>query len=103
MITFDKTHIQITEDEITPRKINAGIIKFNSPVKGILYASLDGYEITHTEDTQESILTLVQKNMLNNTFSLLEFADKNILTELHLHFTNELQKVNPNVTFTTTL
>lgn len=104
MITFNKSNLNISIEEITSRKIDTIIVTFSSLNKGQLTASIDGYETSVLEGELEgqTLITLIQKNLMQTTFLLDAFKDKDILQELHSYFVIELQKLNPEVTFTTT-
>lgn len=102
MITFNKTYLQISTEEITPRKIDTVVITFNSPIKGLLFTSIDGYETSIIEDEygeEQSILTLIQKNLIQETFNLVDFDTKDLLAELHFYYKTELEKLNPEINF----
>ena len=102
MITFDKTHLVISENEITSRKIDTVIVTFASTVKGLLTSTIDGYEtsILEGDEEGETRLTLIQKNLVYKDSLLSDFEGKDILEELHKHYKTELEKLNPSLIFT---
>lgn len=101
MITFNKTHLVISENEITSRKIDTVIVTFASTSKGRLTSTIDGYETSNLEGEEGgTILTLIQKNLLFKDDLLINYDGKNILEELHNYYKTELEKQNPSLTFT---
>jgi len=98
MITFNKTHLVIGEELITPKKIDSLVVVFSSHNKGELISYLDGCETSVLEDS--TLITPVQKNIMWTRFELDSFKDKNILQELHTYFVKELQKLNPDIELT---
>ena len=100
MILFDKSHIELANDEMTSKKLDGFLIFYSTPAKGLLEASLIGLLASRDDD---GVITSYSEagKYYPKTFSDTEFKDIAILEELHKFYIKELENWNPNVVFTT--
>lgn len=115
MIKFDKNNIVLGEDQITSNKVEGFIIYFSTPSKGALNSWLQPVTINPAHETPADPETgtdavqhpetynFVGFAVMPKNYADVEFAGKDILTELHNLYIAELSTLNPSITFTSTI
>jgi len=100
VILFDKSHIELANDEMTSKKLDGFLIFYSTPVKGLLEASLIGLLASRDDD---GVITSYSEagKYFPKTFSDIEYKSVDTLEELHRFYSRKLENWNPNVVFTT--
>jgi len=100
MILFNRSRIELADDEMIPKKLDGFIIMYNTPAKGFLESWLVG--VRATKNDEGVILSYDEVGRyFPKTFSDMGYKNIDVLEELHKFYINKLENWNPKVVFTT--
>lgn len=80
--------VALSESEQTPKKIKQGVVKFQTPKKGVITSW-----ITFEDENGNEVVNGLHKDYLQD-----DFSGKDILATLHTSYKSELEILNPSLT-----
>lgn len=100
MILFDRSRIELADDEMIPKKLDGFLVMYTTPAKGFLEAWLVGLRASRNDN---GVITSYSEagKYFPKTFSDIEYKSVDTLEELHRFYSRKLENWNPNVVFTT--
>lgn len=82
--------VALSESEQTPKKVKQGVVKFHTPIKGVIASW-----VTFEDENGNEVINALSKSYAHDFFN-----GKDILATLQFEYKSELEKLNPSLTIT---